>query len=568
MRTKAQVISWLETNPNRIILVEISGVLDGTGTTLPTFYLSNRPYGSGNLAAGYSASSTTSHTISTGSKTFTIETGKSFIAGEQLLISNGVNELTAFVTSYSGSTLVVDVTSTTGSGTFNVWTIELLVPKNTPYATGIVGGVTFTESIDFNGQPSIGYGDIEVDNVNGIRDAWLQYVWVNKPIVVWIGDPTWPRSDFYPIFRGLVRDIDTKSRNSLNLILVNELQAINEAVSSTTMLVGGASADKLVPLCFGECFNVTPVVRSSAALQYQVHNGDIEGILEVRDNGAPVPFTQNVSTGTFTLQFSPFGAITATVQGAKPNAVYVNRIGSVIKTLLRNYGKQLLASDIDEAGMDAVDAATNLEVGLYLTERENILDVCQRIAFSGGYYLVADISGKLKLVRLQADIVTAPTYTVTQTDMEFASLAVSQKLDVLGTVKLAYSKNWTPQTNGLVNILKPEAATILEKPYYYETATNGTIVSRYQQVAEPVVQETLLISQADASAEAARLLNIKSTPRFVYTATYYAKMLFCELGDTVRITHPRFGLSTGKTGMAVSVNRDWLNGKVSIGVFI
>ena len=37
MKTKAQVISWLETNPNRIILVEVSGVLDSTGTALSTF---------------------------------------------------------------------------------------------------------------------------------------------------------------------------------------------------------------------------------------------------------------------------------------------------------------------------------------------------------------------------------------------------------------------------------------------------------------------------------------------------------------------------------------------------
>jgi len=157
---------------------------------------------------------------------------------------------------------------------------------------------------------------------------------------------------------------------------------------------------------------------------------------------------------------------------------------------------------------------------------------------------------------------------VTPKDMEFASLTVSQKLDILGTVKLGYSKNWTPQTSGLASVLKPEAVAVLEKPYYYETATDATTVARYQQVAEPVAQDTLLISQADATAEAARLLTIKKTPRFVYTATYYAKMLFCEIGDTIQITNPRFGLSSGKTGMAVNINRDWLNGKVSIGVFI
>lgn len=745
MKTKAQVIQWLESNPTRVILVEISGVYDAAGVLLPIFYLSNSGYGSSSLAAAYQATSTTSHTVSLGSKTFTVETGKSFKSGEQVLITSGVNQLTATVTNYSSSTLIVDVTSIAGTGTYNSWTIKLDVPENQLYTAIISGGVTFSESIDFSGQPNIGYGDIELDNSDGSRDNWLYYVWANKPVTVWIGDPGWARSDFYPIFTGLIKDIDSKGLNSLNLILVNKLQSINEAVSTALMTGSGTSSDRLVPICFGECFNVTPTVKDSATLTYQVHAGVMEGVTEVRDNGAPVPFTQDTNAGTFQLQFSPFGTITATVQGAKPNSVYSNKIGSAVKALLRNYGKQLPSSAVDEAGLDLVDTMTNFEIGTYLTNRENVLEVCQRVANSAGYYLVPDIAGKLKLVRLvsdgvntystnglltqsaqfnetqwtktgitiTADAVIAPDgtqtadqivennstgihytydtvttepnakyiytayyknvtrryvrhsfvsggsangiyadidlqtgtivnsgqvgtgllsyaniadvgngwyrvsvvgsvglsttnyctvtlrdsasnatteaqqyytgttnsiyawgaqlttiYTVTQKDMQYRTLSVTQKLDVDGTVKLAYSKNWTPQTSGLASGLKPEAVAVLEKDYYYVTSTNPTVVSRYQQVAEPVAKETLLISEQDAQIEADRLLKQKETPRFVYSAAYYASLLFCELGDVFLLTYPRFGLNTGKTGIAVTINRDWLNGRANIGVFI
>jgi hypothetical protein len=80
-------------------------------------------------------SSSTSVTIGTGSKSFTVTTGYpagtvQFNIGIQLLISNnGSNTMTGNVTSYNPSTgaLVVNVTSVTGSGTFASWSV---VPTN------------------------------------------------------------------------------------------------------------------------------------------------------------------------------------------------------------------------------------------------------------------------------------------------------------------------------------------------------------------------------------------------------------------------------------------------------
>lgn len=501
MKTKAQVTEWLETaNPIRVILIEISGVYDGAGNILPTFYLSNRPFGAG-------------------------------------------------------------TTATAG------------VPANQLYQNCIVGGVTFTESVDFNGQPSIGYGDIEIDNTDGSRDDWLQYIWTNKSVNVYIGDASWPREDFYLIFSGLIKDIDTRSRTSLNFILVNKLQILNEPASIT--IIGGntAKADQLVPLCFGECFNITPVLIDSANLQYQVHNGPVEQISQVRDNGAPIAFTPQIATGKFVLNASPFGTITCTVQGAKPvintQSTYVSKIAQTIKHLLNSYGKQIADTEINTTNFTSFDANMPREIGVYLPSRENVLDICQRLANSAASYLVTDISGKFKLISLVSDTSSVTiSYSVEPKDMEQRSLTISQKLEVETTVKIGYSKNWTVQTNGLASVLSPEAVSILDKEYYYITKTDSTLASRYQQVQEPQSKDTLLVDGVQADTEATKLLNIKKQPRFVYTANYFGKMLFCELGDFIKVTHPRFGLSSGKIGMAVSVNRDWLNGRATIGVFI
>lgn len=493
MKTKAQVIEWLSSsNPTRVILVEINGVYDSTGTLIATpFYLSNRPFGS---------------------------------------------------------------------------TSQL-------YDTCIVGGITFTESIDFNGQPNIGYGDIEIDNTGGIKDSWLNYIWTNKPVDIYIGDTSWPRDDFYKIFSGLIKDIDSRSRNSINFILVNKLQALNEPL--TTTLIGGttARADQLVPLCFGECFNVTPILIDAANLKYKVHNAEIENIVEVRDSGVPVQFTQDKENATFSLTNSPFGAITATVQGSKPLVggvkTYLTKVAETIKHILTGYGKQISESEL-VSGFTDFDSTKSRQVGVFISARENVLEVCQRIAASANCYLVTDISGKFKLVNITADLTSGEVYDVGPNDIEHRSLEIMQKLEVQTAAKLGYSKNWTIQSTGLANILTPQTVSILDKEYYYKIQKDETLAAKYQQILEPEAKDTLLIVEAEAEAEALSLLNISKKPRFIYNATYFSNMLFCELGDLIRLRSPdRFGLtSSGKVGIAVNIARDWLNGKVTIGVFI
>jgi len=76
-----------------------------------------------------SDTSATSNIIGTGSKTFTVSSGKSFFSGMYLNIVNTAapttNGMFCQVVSYSGSTLVVTVLAIKGSGTFTAWSISL-----------------------------------------------------------------------------------------------------------------------------------------------------------------------------------------------------------------------------------------------------------------------------------------------------------------------------------------------------------------------------------------------------------------------------------------------------------
>lgn len=81
-----------------------------------------------NYATALSATSTTSNTIGLGAKTFTTQADKQFITGQFLVIASNANDANYFhgqVTSYSGTSLIMNILDLGGSGTFTDWNISI-----------------------------------------------------------------------------------------------------------------------------------------------------------------------------------------------------------------------------------------------------------------------------------------------------------------------------------------------------------------------------------------------------------------------------------------------------------
>lgn len=101
----------------------------GSGTDADWTIRGSSPAGAtGSTGPGYAATSTTSLLIGTGSKAFTTQSGLAYSAGARVRASsaaNGANYMEGLVTSYSGTTLTVNVTKVGGSGTLADWNINL-----------------------------------------------------------------------------------------------------------------------------------------------------------------------------------------------------------------------------------------------------------------------------------------------------------------------------------------------------------------------------------------------------------------------------------------------------------
>ena len=441
------------------------------------------------------------------------------------------------------------------------------------YDPCIIGGINFSENLSLSGTVSLNYGDIEIDNTDGSKDFWLSdYIWVNKDIQLLIGDVTWNRNDFRPIFNGVIADISTRSANTLNIIISDKMQKLNNPITEELLPSIDTNSEVLVPLTFGEVFNITPVKSSTVVntLEYKVHNGQIEDIIEVRDNGVPVAITKGLSTGKFTLSQNPYGQITCSVQGDK-SGTYYNDIANIIKRIVKNYGpvaNRLTDADIDLANFSNFSIAHVEPVGVYIPSRDNILSIANKLASSIGAQLTFSSVGLLRLIRLSLPASGGTLYDVGPNDFEYNSLTVSDKSDIRASTKIAYCKNYTNQRGSIAAGVPSHNRVLFEEDFLFESAVDSTVQSDYKLTVEATQEETALLTSANAISEATRRNNLWKEPRFVYSFKAYGHLLPVELGDTINLTDSRFGLAATKTGLVVKVSRDWLNNRVTIGVLI
>jgi hypothetical protein len=457
-------------------------------------------------------------------------------------------------------------------------------PANKSYTPIVIGGVSFTESMSLDNSISLSYGDIELDNTNGVLDSYLSaYIWANKSISIYLGDPSWTKANFKLLFKGIIRDIASRDRKTLNLLLGDAFQKLNTSVTEETVTITSKNnVPELVPLTFGECFNLTPLLVNSSTLTYQVHNGPVEDIIEVRDNGIPVEFTKDLLNGKFTLSRAPFGQITCSVQGHKPSNTYTNKIGETIKNILTGYGpsdSRLVVGDLDTANFTNFDSSFTVSgaykrpIGIYLKDKDNVLTVCNELAKSArGQLSVAagpqesDSSvGLIKLVKLEIGSVAA--HTITGTDIVDSSINISEKVSVKAATKIGYCKNWTVQQSGLAAGVPVSNQSIFNTEYMYATSNNEDIRSYYGLSSEVAATNTLLITKEAAEAESYISTDFWSKIRYIYTMNCYAHLFDVQLGDTVSLTNRRF-LLDNKLGVVVSVSRDWIAGRVQIGVLV
>lgn len=446
-------------------------------------------------------------------------------------------------------------------------------PANTTYLPIATVGRLFTERLLLDGEGGLSAGELELENVGGARDAWAGpgYIWSNRSIKAYIGDVRWARADFRMIFNGIVADIAPRGRQALVLKLRDKMQRLNTPISEAKLGGTGEQRDALLPIALGQTFNVTPLLVNGAILKYQVHAGAIDSIIEVRDNGAPVAFTADPATGTFQLPplGNPVGVVTASVRGAAAGG-YIDTAAQLVKRLVTTYGKpsdRFTDADLDLANIAAFDAAHQQTMGVYSTARQNVLAACQMLLSSVGAQLVMSRLGLARLIKVALPGAGTPV-VIRPEHMVDGTLQPTARTDVVGAVKLGFARAWTVQDAGTLANLPEVHKALFAEEWLSTTKTDQATLDTYRLNAEPVQIDTMLLTRADADAEAQRRLDLWKVPRTTYEFEGVPELLSLELGQAVTVYAPRFGMDAGVTGIVISLAPDWETGRVTVGFLV
>lgn len=423
-------------------------------------------------------------------------------------------------------------------------------PANTPYDELLddLPGFSRRMSEAFSGRSSVSRGDVVVLN-NGQFDVWMDYHWPGQSLRLYLGDPAWDRDDFRLIVDGVCAGMSVQGAK-MALKLRDKGELLNTPFPRGTV-VGGANAGKSLPLCFGECFNVEPLLIDASAHKYQVHDGAIEAITDVRGGGLTIGYTPDLPNGTFVLTAAPAGRVTCDVKGAKP-VTYLSTAVDVAREILTAYGG-IAPGDINETALGALDVAAPYDVGLYVIDDGHtmIAALDSVLGAINAYWLFG------RLGRFTAGRLTVPTgspdHTLVADDISEDGLTVKRQIKPQTSVKIGYRRNWSPQTDGLFTSVTESNRDLYGRDYTLAIDEDLTILTSYPDAPAGEEINTLLVNLVDAQAEATRRLAQVIVPRNIYEVDGFTAPYVINLGDEVSVSYPGLGFESGVDAMVVGL---------------
>jgi hypothetical protein len=213
----------------------------------------------------------------------------------------------------------------------------------------------------------------------------------------------------------------------------------------------------------------------------------------------------------------------------------------------------LTAGDLDSASFAALNSLCPQTVGIYIGDRRNSLNVLDELLKSVGGFYGFGRNGQFKLGRLDAPT-GIPVIELIADDVEEFGLTVKSRTLPVATLRLGYKRNFTVQADGLDATVTPARKAELADEYQVVSAVNAGITTAFLSALSPDIAGTLLVSQSDAQAEANRRAVLFNSLRYRYSLRCFTAPAQIELGQMIRLTHPRYGFTTGALAVVIGID--------------
>jgi hypothetical protein len=132
-------------------------------------------------------------------------------------------------------------------------------------------------------------------------------------------------------------------------------------------------------------------------------------------------------------------------------------------------------------------------------------------------------------------------------------------------IRVNWRKIWqVPGQDGLGGSITDARRAYLAEEMRVAEAEDTSVATDYALATRPDPVEGLFDAEADAAAEASRLLTLFKVPRKMYRVAVVLPVFEAEIGQTVHLTYKAFGLSGGWLGRLVGMRENVSTGDVEL----
>lgn len=442
-------------------------------------------------------------------------------------------------------------------------------------------------------------GEIRIANIDGTWDHLIDWAFDGRTVTIKrLPDEETALSSATTVFTGSLQDVtfDTdgisfKARDKLDILKI-PIQTERYAGTTTSALAGGIEgnadwAGVVKPLLYGVGEYLPAVPVNIFDHIYQVCTNVLTSIEAVYDRGVPLVWDENdyedpdalemaevpggayatcLAFGLVKLGQTPDGDIRvdATEGGGSPST---NTPAQISERILLGPGGRV-SGDLLAGTFSTLNAQNSDEIGIYITDERDVLDVLAEVLQWADATVVADRLGLIGVYRIDLPEDTdtpAATFTeddVLDDDVELIPVNDGNAGIPPYEIVLNYRKNWAPASADelagfVIECTDAERRAFLTTEWRKAVATDSAVKTRHP-LGKPAEYESNVVEEAAATAEATRRLNLRKVKRPVLRFPVPAERAeTLNKLDVFKFVYPRYGNTGGKLYRLIGTGYDF-----------
>lgn len=207
-----------------------------------------------------------------------------------------------------------------------------------------------------------------------------------------------------------------------------------------------------------------------------------------------------------------------------------------------------------------------------------VLDISTRVINSvGGFMRFKSAICKLQLYILKEPLGESEDFSLYPDDIIENGISVVGIEEPKKSITLGYKKNWKTQDEGslagmLTDSTSPHYDLSVLNSFMHEYSTEyqetGLDPAEYPLAEDMELVETTIWDIDDADAELTRRIGLRDQRRQIIRINSLATSFTYDIGDIVKVYHPRFGLDFGRTAIIIGMEESPTSKRVNLDVWL